>query len=421
MPLTAPAPVLDGPMFPRKFFLPLGLALLALGAGAAQARPALVIDAATGRVLHAEEATRPWFPASLTKLMTTYVVFDAIRAGRVSLDTPLVYSARAAAERPSKMGFKVGTVVTIDNALKMLMVKSANDIAVVIAEGVGGSVEAFARQMNSTAARLGMTQSHFTNPNGWWDPHQVTTARDMAILARALLTDFPQHANFYNIRALQLGKKIIRGHNPLLGRYEGADGMKTGFTCPSGFNLVATAARGDRRLITVVLGHSSARERTERAAQLLERAFGAWTFWRTGQDVASLPGEGGEAPNLREEVCGKKRGGPAAVGEQEESEDGTVAGVDPGHPLSGLLPLRGNNPRELLSAAPPAVPVRIFLGPNPKARAMLAAGGQPIRADAGAPLDIGKMSGAAFAASSESPLPGLKARVPMPMPRPSRL
>ncbi len=332
--------------------------------GLAEARPAVVIDAGSGRVLHAEEATAPWYPASLTKLMTTYVVLSAVREGRVSLDTPLLYTAAAQAQPASKMGFPVNTIITVDNALKILMVKSANDVAVTLAEGVGGSVDAFVGEMNRIAQGLGMTQSRFRNPNGWHDPDQVTSARDMAILARALYRDFPRHAGLYDISALQLGKRTIRGHNRLLGRFKGADGMKTGFTCPSGFNLVASATRGKRHLIAVVLGFPSANERTERAAELLEAGFGKWTFWRTGQEVATLPAMGGDAPNLRAEICEKKKSQGEAVGETEDDGENIVQ-TRGNKALSGLVTAYAAEPKQLLTAPAPVKPVPIFLGPNP--------------------------------------------------------
>jgi D-alanyl-D-alanine carboxypeptidase len=350
-------------MFKR---LPL-IAIAAFLPAFAEARPAVVIDAGSGRVLHAEEATALWYPASLTKLMTTYVVLSAVREGRVSLDTPLLYTAAAQAQPASKMGFPVNTIITVDNALKILMVKSANDIAVTLAEGVGGSVPAFAAEMNRIAQGLGMTQSRFKNPNGWHDPEQVTSARDMAILGRALYRDFPQYAGVYKIGALQLGKRTIRGHNRLLGRFRGADGMKTGFTCPSGFNLVASATRGKRHLIAVVLGHASANERTERAAELLEAGFGKWTFWRTGQEVATLPAFGGAAPNLRAEICEKRKnqGEPTeAVGETEDDGENIVQ-TRGNKALSGLVTAYAAEPRQLLTSPAPVVPVPVFLGPNP--------------------------------------------------------
>ena len=153
----------------------------------------LLIEADSGKVLHAENATYPWYPASVTKVMTAYVTLSAVKERRLTLDSLLTVSARAAAQAPSKMGFKPGTTVTVDNALKMLMVKSANDVAFVLAEGVGGSVEKFADEMNATSRRLGMTQSNWVNPNGLPAENQISSARDLAILARAMLRDFPEY------------------------------------------------------------------------------------------------------------------------------------------------------------------------------------------------------------------------------------
>ncbi len=248
-------------------------ALLGFWASQAVAGPALVIEMASGAILYEDHATEPWYPASLTKLMTVYVAWNAVRDHRIALDTPLAVSARAAMMPPSKMGFRPGSLVTLDNALKMLMVKSANDMAVTIAEGVSGSVEAFAEDMNESARALGLTQSHFVNPNGLPDPEHVSSARDLAILARALYLTFPEQANLFNIGALRLGDQIIQNHNNLLGRYPGADGMKTGFTCAAGFNLVASASRDGRRLIAVILGAPNLRSRTIMAAALFDRGF----------------------------------------------------------------------------------------------------------------------------------------------------
>src|SRR5436309_5752760 len=214
-------------------------AFLVLASGLpAFAAPVLVMDAATGAVLYEEEATQPWFPASLSKLMTVYVALKAVHEGRLTLDTPFVVSQYAASMSPSKMGFRPGTEVTLDNALKMLMVKSANDLAVTIAEGVSGSVEAFAEEMNTAAASLGMRESHFVNPNGLPDSRQISSARDMALLGRALYLQFPEHTDLFNIYAFRLGSRFSRNHNPLLGAYPGTEGMKTGLTCSAGFHLV---------------------------------------------------------------------------------------------------------------------------------------------------------------------------------------
>src|SRR5271154_3814002 len=184
-------------------------AMLAIGAVSARATPYLVVDADSGQVLIENEATAQWYPASLTKLMTVYVALDAVRGGKLTLDTPLVMSMRAARMPPSKMGFRPGTEVTLDNALKMLMVKSPNDVAVMVAEGVSGSLEAFADDMNADAQRLGLHESHFVHPNGLHNPAPVASARDMATISRALLREFPDHADFFIIGALQLVRQYI--------------------------------------------------------------------------------------------------------------------------------------------------------------------------------------------------------------------
>src|SRR5437667_7681480 len=248
-------------------------AATSLAPSRADAEALLVIEAESGRVLFAQNAGYPWYPASVTKLMTAYVTLRAVKEGRLNLDTPLVVSSNAVAQSPVKMGFGVGTVVTVDNALKMLLVKSANDMAVVLAEGVGGSIENFADIMNGHAQRLGMTQSHFVNPNGLPADEQITSARDMAILARTAIREFPEYDYYWHLPGIRFGKKVLRNYNSLIGRYPGADGMKTGFICASGFNLVATATRDGKRLIAVVLGAPSSAGRASKAAQLLERGF----------------------------------------------------------------------------------------------------------------------------------------------------
>ena len=182
-------------------------------------------------------------------------------------------SKNAVAQQPTKMGFKLGTQVTVDNALKMLMVKSANDIAVTIAEGVGGSIDGFADMMNANARRLGMTQSNFVNPNGLPAENHVTSARDLGILARALIQEFPEDDKYLHVHAIRYGNRVMRNYNTLLDRYPGADGMKTGFICASGYNVVASATRNGRRLIAIVLGAYSGAVRAQKAAQLLERGF----------------------------------------------------------------------------------------------------------------------------------------------------
>ena len=340
-------------------------AVLALGAASAQATPYLVVDADSDQVLIQNEATAPWYPASLTKLMTVYVALDAVRNGKLTLDTPLIMSARGARMPPSKMGFRPGTQVTLDNALKMLMVKSPNDVAVMVAEGVSGSVEAFADDMNADAQRLGMHESHFVNPNGLHNPDHVSSARDMAIVARALLREFPDHADLFSIGALQLGRQYIPNHNGLLGRYPGADGMKTGFTCPAGFNVVASANHGGRRLIVVVLGAPSARLRNQEAADLFDRGFASGGGAGSPE---SLPSGSGAARNMRADVCLHRNAAALAAAE----DDGIAQQAEAAAGRGGMLPL------PLAALLTPAVahteltnerirfdPVPVYIGPAP--------------------------------------------------------
>ncbi|WP_091942670.1 D-alanyl-D-alanine carboxypeptidase family protein [Methylorubrum salsuginis] len=298
------------------------LAALAVPA-AAVTTPILVVEADSGKVLYSQGATDPWYPASITKLMTTYVALDMVRQGKVSLDTLLTISPEAAAEPPSKMGFKPGTQITLDNALKIIMVKSANDISWAIAEGLGGSAEGFADMMNETAHRIGMRESRWYNPNGLPEPRQWTTARDMAILARALMRDFPDQQGLFSISAIQFGKSVMANHNGLLGRYPGADGMKTGFICSGGFNVVASATRNGRRIITVVMGQPSARERDIKAADLFDYGFGQSAGW-TAQTLETLPASNLAAPpDLRPYICDKRK--PIPV---DEGPGALTAGAD---------------------------------------------------------------------------------------------
>ena len=251
----------------------LAIAGLAICSTPAAAGPTLVVDLSSGQVLHAEQATRPWYPASLTKLMTAYVALDAVRRGKITLRTPMRVSRRAYRMAPSKMAFRPGVEVTLENALKIIMVKSANDVSVTIAEGISGSVERFAAEMNATAKALGMHESHFVNPNGLHHASHISSARDMAILARALFLHFPKHHELYGIGAIRYGRRVMRNHNGLIGRYPGANGMKTGYVCASGYNVVASATRYGRTVIAVVLGSPSGVVRTFQAMALLDKGF----------------------------------------------------------------------------------------------------------------------------------------------------
>lgn len=276
-------------------------ALACLGALRAVAAPSLLIELNSGEVLYENHATQPWYPASLTKLMTVYVALKAVQDHRISLDAPLGVSARANTMPPSKMAFRPGTLITLDTALKILMVKSANDVAITVAEGVSGSVEAFADEMNAAASSLGLQQSHFVNPNGLPDPNHYSSARDLAVLARTLYLSFPEHADLFNIGALEMDGKVIANHNNLLGRYPGADGMKTGFTCAAGFNVVASATLGGKKLIAVILGAPTVALRTIKAAALFDRGFAG--IDRPSGTLATLPAQGGAPPDMGNAIC----------------------------------------------------------------------------------------------------------------------
>ena len=275
-------------LLPVPVFLLVPILLLGpvlVGAAPVQARtlPHLVLDLDSGRVITQESAFDPWHPASLTKMMTAWTVFEAIRTGAVAPDAPVRITPAARRAPPSRMGYRTGTTMTVEAALALTVVKSANDVAVALAEAVSGSVPAFARRMNGEAARLGMTGSNFVNPHGLHDARQVVTARDMGLLARAIHRRHPDRAALFAAPAVSApaargkdGKrrrKLHFSYNLLLERYRGADGFKTGFVCASGYNFVAAASRGGRRIAAVVLGRDGQKSRAVDAARLLTDAF----------------------------------------------------------------------------------------------------------------------------------------------------
>jgi D-alanyl-D-alanine carboxypeptidase len=357
------------PHLPSPILRSLALAVAILTTGFVATRPAsaeatLVVEADSGKVLHAEHATYPWYPASTTKLMTMYLTLKAVKDRRLALDTLLTVSPNAVAQAPSKMGFAAGTTVTVDNALKMVMVKSANDMSVVLAEGVSGSIEKFADDMNAASKRLGMTQSSWVNPNGLPADEQITSARDMAILARAILRELPEYEMYWHIPAIKFGRRVMRNTNGLIGRYPDADGMKTGFICASGFNVVATATRNGRKLIVVVFGSRSGMVRSEKAAQLFEKGFNSgglsWLMPALGsvdalQPIAAAP------PNLRDEMCGKHRKRPAAEEADDEETVQASSDVDPSSAYAVTMQsLRGR-----AAAGPILGPYAILTPPMP--------------------------------------------------------
>jgi D-alanyl-D-alanine carboxypeptidase len=406
-----------------------------LGSTSALAQaPYIVVDASSGQVLLQEEATRPWNPASTTKMMTAYVALRAVQAGRAQLDSPLIASSRASAQKPSKIGIRPGQQITLENALKILMVKSANDLAVVIAEAIGGSVEGFSAMMNAEARRLGMNESRFSNPHGFHADGHQTSARDLAVLTRAMLVDFPEHRDLWGIGAVQMGNRLLYNTNGLIGRYSGATGMKTGFVCASGFNLVSTATRGGRTLIVVVLGAGSGGERVVRSAQLLDQGFGSWGG--QGYSLQTLPRSGyASAPNMRSQICsGRRRGviladdsdyGGAILG--NAGQDSMAVSGNPHaffaiqnapQPTYGIP--RSSVGRVALGPRSGISPIPVYYGPAPGSTAVaLGPGGRrlaaPTEVARTAPAPAGIPASATALAPTANPalrgtVPGLEAR-----------
>lgn len=358
----------------------LGLFAAAAFAAPAAAGPYVLIEADTGKVILEQDAGRPWHPASITKLMTTYVTFKALREGKLHIYSLLPISQFAASTPPSKSGFPAGQTITVDNALKLLMVKSANDMAVVLAEGVGGNVENFVSLMNANAQALGMTATRFRNPHGLPDDEQVTTARDMAILARALIKEFPEHEAYFRIPTIQVGKRLLRNFNRLIDRYPGADGMKTGFICSSGFNLVASAHRGTQRLIAVVLGSHNAVARAEQAASLFERGFQAGSGLEVllggAKNVSAIANLAQDPGDMWEDMCGKHRKRRVAASDSgDEIDDDEVE-----TPEDALRAIKVNRAKLLSTELPPSMkPIRVHTGPE--------------RDDKGRPIVVAKING----------------------------
>lgn len=263
--------------------------VLAFSASLAQAQQyaAVVMDARTGQVIHARNADTKLHPASLTKMMTLYVVFDEIRRGRLSLDQKVTISRKAAAEPPSKLGLRPGQQIELRYLIRAAAVRSANDAATAIGEAVAGSEEAFAQRMNAYARAMGMTNTNFRNAHGLTQSGHLSTARDMAILGRRLTYDFPQYYNLYSRRSTSAGIATVQNTNRrLLDAYQGADGIKTGYTRAAGFNLVSSAQRGDRRVIVSLFGGQSSASRNAEVARLMDLGFAQMP---ARAQVAALP------------------------------------------------------------------------------------------------------------------------------------
>src|SRR5271165_2152165 len=324
------------------------VAALLLAAAPLAAGPAILVEPTTGLVLYAEDADLPWRPASLTKLMTAYLTFEAIRDGKLSPEDVVICTQHAQSQPPSRLGMPVGGTLKVDLAIKALIVKSANDVAIMLADKIGGSEENFVAMMNQTAKRLGMTNTHFVNPNGLpvfisenvEAPDQsITSARDMATLASMILKEFPQYAEIFAMTEVKIGRQMVTTHNSLLKSYDGADGMKTGFICAAGYNVVGSATRNGRQLVAVVLGENSGGARTIRAAALFEHGFEIYP-WKAvlAPTLATWPvatPEGAKAPDLRNIVCSGK----------PKARKGKRPQLQPGHRSPGAGKPRRRHPQ----------------------------------------------------------------------------
>ncbi len=311
----------------------------------AVAGPALLFEQDSGRVLYAEDQDHLWYPASLTKIMTSYLVFEALKTGRLTLEQKISVSEKANLQPPSKVGLPVGGEMTVDLAIKALIVKSANDVAVMLAEAIGGNEEAFVKLMNDTAKRLGMHRTNFVNPNGLPAPEQVTTARDLAKLSRAIIKDFPEHAALWTLSEVRIGKIRLATHNHLLKTFEGADGLKTGFICDAGFNVVSSATRDGRKLVAVVLGEPSGRERSIRAASLMDHGFQTqgWKQLFNSTTIESMPiaADAKGIQSVRQTVtawnCGN-RPPPRPVAKKKQGPVVAAAKANAGKAKAGVSP-----------------------------------------------------------------------------------
>lgn len=292
---------------------------------------AIVVDAKTGKVLYSSDANGRRYPASLTKMMTLYLTFEALAKGRISKNTPVPFSARAAAEPPTKLGVKAGRSVSVETAILSMVTKSANDSATALGELLGGSEPDFARMMTAKARQLGMNGTVFRNANGLPDPGQFTTAHDMAMLGIALREHFPQYYGYFSQRSFLYGRQRINGHNRLLGRIKGVDGIKTGYTRASGFNLVSSVSDGNRRLVAVVMGGSSGRSRDNQMAGLINAYMPRASTRGGGALIAKA---GGDSPiRALAKVFLPKHDAPTPDEKPAVEEDMTVASVEDSAPV----------------------------------------------------------------------------------------
>ena len=383
---------------------------------------AIVVDATTGEVLFARRADSPRYPASVTKMMTLYLVFEAIEAGKVSPADIVTVSPLAASQPPSKLGLAAGQTIRLDDAMRATTVRSANDMAMVLAEHVGGSQARFAAMSTLKAQALGMTQTRYVNPNGLPDSRQITSARDLAILARALMRDYPQYYSYFGLHDWNYQGREYRNTNGLLLGGNGYDGIKTGFTNASGYNLAASAVRDGRRIITIVLGGRSAATRNTHVADLMNTGFEVEARRARGENIQVAQtffeqrGFGVGSPDAT------PGGGPIAYASME-GERG--AAYPPLNPASGAAPYAGQpyrpqtpvqSPIHVAGSPPPATSAggrsyaSVVAAPPPSPAPPTPA--RPTRTDSRPPANLtASLNGGTTTATTRS--------TPLPAPRPT--
>jgi D-alanyl-D-alanine carboxypeptidase len=300
---------------------------------------AIVVDGNSGRMIYGRNEDDPRHPASVTKVMTLYLLFEQLEKGRLRLDSPLIISSHAAAQAPSKLGLDPGESISVDNAIKAVVTKSANDVAVAIAENIGGDEDSFARLMTEKAHALGMRGTHFANASGLPDPAQITTARDLAVLGRAIQDRFPRYYRYFSTHSFAYGGAVHRNHNHLLGQVEGMDGIKTGYTAASGFNLLTSVRRGNHHIVAVVLGGRTAGARDRIMADLIEEHIDSGSGVRTARAVTEDEQEEERSPV------------PTPLAPLAQRDEGDESAEDSA-PEPG--PIHAAAPTHVASAQPPA-------------------------------------------------------------------
>ncbi|HWG06885.1 MAG TPA: serine hydrolase [Beijerinckiaceae bacterium] len=328
---------------------------------------ALVVDANSGRTLYSVNENDLRHPASISKVMTLYLLFEQLEKGKMRLDTEIPVSAHAASMQPTKLGLRAGSSITVENAIKAIVTQSANDMAVAVAEAIGGDEANFAHLMTEKAHALGMSRSHFANASGLPNPEQISTAHDLAILGRAIQERFPRYYAYFSTPSFTYAGRTMRNHNNLLGRVAGMDGIKTGFVSASGFNLLASVRRGGRHVVAVVLGGVTAGSRDHIMAGLIDRYFDEASDQRTAPAIAeATPNDSAVAtdqavvartePRVQPQTQVLAYAAPISDKPRPAFVSGTPKSVGEDHSSTGSIALEGSTRAHIITASAVARP-----------------------------------------------------------------